>query len=875
MANDTVLNASATLDVSKYLANAAKAISATKQLTDAIGALEEKTKIAPKIDLSDSIAQLKMLRAEIAAIKEIKANVGDLSRLKKEAKETENAVKKAGDETQKLKTKTKDGVDGALRELKRLTAGYLTVSAAIDVLNSVRVSTGQLEKSTNAIAAITGLSAGEIQKLSAEVDGLSQKYGVLATDINNAVSAVGSQLPQLLGTPDKLLAVTENVILLQKAAIATNDEITALDAARITGQALNQFGADADQAPRFVNAFAAGTKEGASGILQTSAALVNAGGALAAANVSFEEANALIQALAASGEVGERAGTSLTQFALKLQEVGRIAGRDVNPQVVGINQALKNLAAADLDSKKITAIFGDEGARAARILNEQLQLNVNSFDELEQRITGTTEAANQYATTTGSIISAESALSVSVNRLSTAIGDRLAPAYKAAISEIANYANATADLLKTDAAGQAIENIGIAATKSASALSPLFFVTKALGLAAKDAEKPAQELTPGVSKETEAAEELLKKEAAAQDARLASAKLIEGQIAQAKEISNEKAKAYISDLLTKERETAKTRIELAKETSKNLVSELEKLAQKNTELRSKDKAEQLTAAQELREAQRESTKELFGEKTGGQFVAGDIKREITDTLAEAKKLAALGKTDEVTALTGRARELSRRDELGLSASDKVRRLKEIQEIEQQSRTAEIGVVGADVATKSKQFAESQNQILEQENNVKTLQQRIDELSGKEVVIDLKIEADAAALTLNNLRDKLAEINSEISAATAKTGGSLPGFKTGGIVPFTGIAALHGTPGAPEAVLNARATAAIGADTINAWNSGDFQNSLPRMNVVNNYPGAEGGLQPVNITIGGKTYTDTGLFAQAKEAQRLKRILSGG
>ncbi|MBR7492814.1 phage tail tape measure protein, partial [Klebsiella pneumoniae] len=70
------------------------------------------------------------------------------------------------------------------------------------------------------------------------------------------------------------------------------------DATRTLALSLNQYGASAQEADRYINVLAAGAKYGSSEIVDTAAAIKNGGVAAAQAGVGFEQLNAAIQVLA-------------------------------------------------------------------------------------------------------------------------------------------------------------------------------------------------------------------------------------------------------------------------------------------------------------------------------------------------------------------------------------------------------------------------------------------------------------------------------------------------------------------------------------------------------------------------------------------------
>lgn len=81
----------------------------------------------------------------------------------------------------------------------------------------------------------------------------------------------------------------------------------------------------ASEMERMMNVMAAGAQEGASEVVQTSQALVQAGGMAKLANVSFEETNSALQALAQGGKYGAEAGVGLRNVLIKMNAPSAIS----------------------------------------------------------------------------------------------------------------------------------------------------------------------------------------------------------------------------------------------------------------------------------------------------------------------------------------------------------------------------------------------------------------------------------------------------------------------------------------------------------------------------------------------------------------------
>ena len=195
---------------------------------------------------------------------------------------------------------------------------------------------------------------------------------------------IGSKKPELLGNKEALNAVTVEAMRLAAAA-----KIDLKDAVTATTISLNMYGESADQAAKYVNVLAAGSKEGAADVSAQAATIKNAGVAAASAGVSIEQLQGTIQTLAEKGVEAEVAGTALRKFFLVLQ-----TGPDeTNPKVVGLQTALENLNKKGMTAGDIQKMFGEEAYTAASILIQ----NVDAVDRYTQAVTNTNIAVEQAA----------------------------------------------------------------------------------------------------------------------------------------------------------------------------------------------------------------------------------------------------------------------------------------------------------------------------------------------------------------------------------------------------------------------------------------------------------------------------------------------
>jgi TP901 family phage tail tape measure protein len=201
---------------------------------------------------------------------------------------------------------------------------------------------------------------------------------------------IASAKPELLELPAALAQTTKEAIALAEAS-----GLTLPDAAKALTTALNQFELSATQSSRVINVLAAGSKFAAAEIPELAASLTEFGGVAKSMNISLEQSAAAVEAI--SGKIkGARAGIQLRNVFLKLASS---ADQSLNPAVVGLNQALENLAPIQDDVTALSKMFGVQNVIAAQtLIKERVRV-----DELTEALTGTNTAYEQAAENTDNL----------------------------------------------------------------------------------------------------------------------------------------------------------------------------------------------------------------------------------------------------------------------------------------------------------------------------------------------------------------------------------------------------------------------------------------------------------------------------------------
>lgn len=337
----------------------------------------------------------KELRATLTAINR-QLNSGYIKRGSAEWKYYQQQAKLVTAELQKIKTEVQETESWISRFNNGLTkwggllaTGAATLTGVSMALNTLRNNRDSKESSQAELKALTGLDDSSIQwlteqaeKLSTTMDESGLRIRQSSDEILQAYMLIGSKKPELLKDKEALNAVTIEAMRLAAAA-----KIDLKDAVTATTVSLNMYGESADQAARYVNVLAAGSKEGAADVSAQAAAIKNAGVAASGAGVSIEQLDGTIQMLAEKGLEAEPAGTALRKFFLVLQ-----TGPDeTNPKVVGLQTALENLNKKSLSAAQIQTMFGEEAYSAATILID----NADKVRQYTEAVTDTNIAMEQ------------------------------------------------------------------------------------------------------------------------------------------------------------------------------------------------------------------------------------------------------------------------------------------------------------------------------------------------------------------------------------------------------------------------------------------------------------------------------------------------
>lgn len=387
------------------------AASSTKKLSDEQRRINEEEKKAEKIarDLKNTreklnksyiAAQEQVRKRRAAILEEIRAeNQASDSLAKKEAllrkltQQYRNAssvvARQMAPEIKKLKTEI-NNLNGAIGNntgrvgsyFKSFVQGaasmatmYVSFQGFTRLISSTFGIMTSFEKTMSGVAAISGATGTELQKIEEDAKRLGATTSKTATE----VAQLQVEYAKLGFTTQEILNATEATVLLSQA---TGEDLAR--SAEVAGATIRGFGMDASESSRVVDVMAASFTSSALNLERFAEAMKYVAPVAKASGITLEQTAAMMSKLADAGIHGSMAGTALRQIMLEMAKAGKTG-------MQGFNEMAKaGLSLADANDE-----VGQRAATALLILSEN-EKAVNNLTEAYNNAEG---AAKKMADT--------------------------------------------------------------------------------------------------------------------------------------------------------------------------------------------------------------------------------------------------------------------------------------------------------------------------------------------------------------------------------------------------------------------------------------------------------------------------------------------
>jgi TP901 family phage tail tape measure protein len=352
----------------------------------------------------------------------------------------------AGNQAGSFGQKLKDGLGAA-----GVTLGLAGVAAGIGYV--IKQGVG-FQDNMNSLRAVTGASAGEMDRLSARARSLGKDIDLPATSAGDAAEAM-LELAKGGLSVNESMAAAKGTLLLAAAA-----QVSGAEAATIQANALNAFALSGDQANHVADVLA-NTANAASGEITDFAAGLQQSATVAHSfGIGIEDSATTLGLFAKAGISGSDAGTSfktmLTALAspTKQQQIAldelNLTVYDAQGNFVGMKSITEQLAAAkgNLTQQEYNAAastaFGSDAIRAANILAEG---GVGAWNDMAAAVGKAGGAQELAAAKTQGVSGAFGKMMSAIEDVSLTLFNQFAPALEGGLNMAASLVGTIGDLV--------------------------------------------------------------------------------------------------------------------------------------------------------------------------------------------------------------------------------------------------------------------------------------------------------------------------------------------------------------------------------------------------------------------------------------------
>lgn len=319
-----------------------------------------------------------MKNFEYQIIIDLKNNISaSLKDIKKKFNEVDDAASKVG--------KTTERVNGICHKLSQIQ--YAAIFDMVDRAGRALAELGApgmaFEQSMADLSSITGITGKELEELGKTARATGKETGLGAAAAANAYAILASQIDVSKIGMEGLQLLQEKTITLAQAS-----GMSMVDAANSLSGTINQFGMSAEEANRVINVLAAGSKYGAAEISELSQSFKVVGATANAAGLDVESTAGALEVLSKNNLKGAEAGTALRNILLKLQTT-----MNVDFTRTSLATALDELKPKLTDATYLSKLFGMENVAAAQFMIA----NTDALKEMTARVTDTNVAQEQAA----------------------------------------------------------------------------------------------------------------------------------------------------------------------------------------------------------------------------------------------------------------------------------------------------------------------------------------------------------------------------------------------------------------------------------------------------------------------------------------------
>jgi TP901 family phage tail tape measure protein len=378
---------------------------------------------------------------------------GEAASLIRAAGQAEGALRRVGDSGRRAG----EDSNSFSENLKKAAAAAGVVTGFAAVAGAIKYVVAQgtaFQDNMNSLQAVTGASAGQMDRLSGVARSLGKDIDLPATSAGDAAEAM-LELAKGGLSVNQSMAAAKGTLLLAAAA-----QVSGAQAAEIQANALNAFALSGDQANHVADVLA-NTANAASGEITDFAAGLQQSATVAHAfGIGIEDSATTLGLFAKAGLSGSDAGTSfktmLTALAspTKQQQIAldelNLTVYDAQGNFVGMKSITEQLAAAkghltqqEYNAAASTA-FGSDAIRAANILAEG---GVGAWNNMAEAVGKAGGAQELAAAKTQGVSGAFGKMMSAIEDVSLSLFNDFAPALEGALNFAAGLVGVIGDVV--------------------------------------------------------------------------------------------------------------------------------------------------------------------------------------------------------------------------------------------------------------------------------------------------------------------------------------------------------------------------------------------------------------------------------------------
>ena len=318
------------------------------------------------------------MNAHIAKMKEIKAVQNDINN---QINGVSNSFGKLGSTIGQVGSNMGLPIGNLTALLNPTTAAIAGVAALGAAFVKTAKDTEKFNSELNNLSTRLGVDKSQLKMFGDEAIKLGNQFALSGTEIVKQFNNISQQLPGIEKDRQALFGVAEAA---NKLAIGMGTDMEQSTSALVT--VLSKFNLSGREATSVANAMAEASRNTGASLEYQTTVFEKVGSAAKAIKIPYTDIAAATGVLSSSFADASQVGAGLTAMINKLGK----QKDEFNPAVVGLQQAVKNMADANLTYADVAGMVGPKAAQVTKVLIDQQQ----AFNDLAES-TKNSEAAEE------------------------------------------------------------------------------------------------------------------------------------------------------------------------------------------------------------------------------------------------------------------------------------------------------------------------------------------------------------------------------------------------------------------------------------------------------------------------------------------------